>query len=256
MIEQLIKLGLSDKEAHVYIACLELAEDTVQNIAKKSGVNRATTYVILERLMSLGLVSSVERAKKTMFIAEDPSELENILEEQKRAIDGRKKYLDDVMGQLKAVYNKNKTKPAVRYFEGADGLEALDRYGKDQFREGSELLSIIPIDLVEEHFPQRRKNSVQDRVVRRISSRAIYTHRAGEIPNYQNKKELRDGIFIPREQLNIHGTVQVYPEWGVKFFNFSKENYSGVLIQSADFAHTMQQLFELAWLGAKQKMKK
>lgn len=39
---KLKELGLADKEARVYLASLELGSDTVQNIAKKSGVNRAT----------------------------------------------------------------------------------------------------------------------------------------------------------------------------------------------------------------------
>jgi sugar-specific transcriptional regulator TrmB len=72
MLETLIKLGLSEKEAAVYLATLELGEDTALNIAEKSQVNRTTTYVILEKLMKLGLASTVERGKKTVFVAEDP----------------------------------------------------------------------------------------------------------------------------------------------------------------------------------------
>jgi sugar-specific transcriptional regulator TrmB len=250
MLETLLKLGLSAKEAQVYLALLELGEDTVQNIGKKAQVNRATTYVILEQLMKLGLVSTIERDKKRIFIAEDPSELANIYEEQRRQIETRTQYLDEVMGELKAIYNRNSAKPAVRYFQGSDGLEALDRYGLDQFTKGSELLSVIPIDLVEENFPTRRSASIKERVDSKIRSRSIYTHRNGEIPGYQNAKELREAVYIPREKFPINGTVQIFPEWGVKFFNFNKNNFFGVLIQSPDFAHNMQEIFELAWRGA------
>lgn len=256
MIEQLLKLGLSQKEAQVYVAVLELAEDTAQNIAKKADVNRATTYVILERLMSLGLVSSIESGKKTHFIAEDPSELENLLEEQMQQVESRKKYLSEVMGQLKAIHNRNATKPSVRYFEGADGLEALDRFGRDELKAGTQLLSVIPVDTVEKYFPARRKASVEERVKRKIPSRTIYTHKDGELPEYRNKDELRDGIYIPRSELPIEGTVQIYPGWGVKFFNFNPSNFFGVVIQSPDFADTMREVFELAWEGAQNRKTK
>ncbi len=251
MEQALIKLGLSEKEAKVYLATLELGEDTVQNISKKSGVNRATTYVILEKLMSLGLVSSVEHDKKTKFIAESPTELQNILEEEKREIEGRKHHLDEAMSQLMALYNTKKGKPIVRYFEGAEGLEALDRYGHDQFKKGSEMLSIAPVDLVEEKFPQRRKNALDYRIKLGIKSRLIYTHAEGELSSATNEKELREGVYIPRSQFPLDATIQIYPGWGVKFFNFHKDRYFGVLIQSPDLADNFKLFFELAWSGAK-----
>lgn len=252
MEQALIKLGLSEKEAKVYLATLELGESTVQNLAKKSGVNRATTYVILEKLMGLGLVSSIEQDKKTKFIAESPTELVNILEEQKREIDGRRRHLDEVMNQLLAVHNAKKGKPTVRYFEGADGLEALDRLDQEKISTiSNETLSIFPMDLVEELFPGRRKVAVDYRIKNKIKARTIYTHKNGPVADAVNAAELREAIFIPREELPINATVQIHPKWGVKIFNFDKANLFGVLIQSPTVADNMSKLFELAWRGAK-----
>ena len=256
MEQALIKLGLSDKEAKVYLATLELGEDTVQNIGKKAGVNRATTYVILEKLMSLGLVSSVEHDKKTKFIAERPAELENIIEEEKRAVEGRHKHLDEAMSQLMALYNTKKGKPIVRFFEGADGLETLDKLGFDEIESPSEQLSIIPVDIVEEQFPNRRRTVIDYRVRLGIKSRTIYTSKNGAIPTDANKKELREGVFLPREIFPLTATVQIHPNWGIKFYCFEKGNYFGVLIQSAALANNMKLLFELAWSQAKALEKK
>jgi hypothetical protein len=256
MLETLLKLGLTDKEARVYLAALELGEDTVQNIALKSEVKRATTYVILERLLGLGLVSTIERGKKSMFIAENPAELANVLEEQKREVDAKRVYLDQAMTQLQAFYNANQQKPIVRYFEGADGLEALDRYGHDQFKEGSEMLGLTPIDLIEEQFPSRRKAAVSDRVARKIISKMLYTHRDGEIQGYVNEKELRQGIFLSRDDFPVNVGITIYPEWGVKFFNFEPNNYFGVLLQSTSVAQNMKILYELAWEGAQARKDK
>ena len=41
--KELQKIGLSEKEAKVYLAALELGQASVQNIARKAEVNRATT---------------------------------------------------------------------------------------------------------------------------------------------------------------------------------------------------------------------
>jgi sugar-specific transcriptional regulator TrmB len=80
--EQLEKIGLADKEAKVFLASLELGSSAVQEIAKKADINRATTYVIIEKLMKKGLMSSVEKGKKTYFQTEDPKRLLKLLEEQ------------------------------------------------------------------------------------------------------------------------------------------------------------------------------
>ncbi len=255
MLETLLKLGLSEKEGKVYLAALELGEDTAQNIAKKAGVNRATTYVILEKLMRLGLMSSQEREKKTLFVAENPTELVNILEEEKRQVDARKKYLDEAMNQLTAIYNANKSKPIVRYFEGPDGLEALDRYKVD-LKPNTEMLTMIPIDKVEELFPSRRKTSLSERVKLGIKAKAIYTRKEGEFSEEENAKQLREGIFLSREDLPIDATITIHPEWGVKLYYFNQSRPYGVLIQSPEIARNMKHLFDLAWRGAKQKTEK
>ncbi len=256
MLTTLLKLGLSEKEAQVYLAALELGQDTVQNIAKKAKVNRATTYVILDKLHKLGLVSTQNTEKKHLFIAENPEELNNLLDLQQRQIEDRKKELTTVTPELMAIYNANKTKPSVRYFEGGDGLESLDRHGYEFLKPGTEVLSMIPIDIIEDEFPQRRQAALDKRVSLGLKARSLYTHRKGEIPSPVNDKELRIGIYLPREELPITATIQVFPEWGVKFFNFDKKNYFGVLVESAQIAQNMAELFKLAWEGAEARRQK
>ena len=65
---KLKELGLAEKEAKVFLASLELGSSAVQEIAKKAEINRATTYVIIEKLMKKGLMSSVGgKRQKDLF---------------------------------------------------------------------------------------------------------------------------------------------------------------------------------------------
>src|SRR4051812_25054594 len=79
LIASIEDLGLSQKEARVYLANLMLGPATVQKIADQSGIKRVTTYVILESLNNLGLVSQSTKGKKTYFVAEEPSHLRRLL---------------------------------------------------------------------------------------------------------------------------------------------------------------------------------
>lgn len=245
------KIGLSEKEAKVYLAALELGQDTVQNIAKKAEVNRPTAYFILEKLMELGLVSTLEQGKKTFFVAENPKELESLLDRERQQMETRKLELKESMNQLLAIYNAKEGKPTVRYFEGADGLEVMDRYGRGALKKNTEILSIIPIDTVEKQFADRRKKSLNERVKLGIKARAIYTHDDGPIPESVNKANLRDGIFIPREKFPLDAAVTIYPEWGIKLYYYDPHKPYGVVIESAALAKNFKFFFELAWLGAK-----
>jgi amidophosphoribosyltransferase len=68
MIKNLKNLGLSDNEAKVYLSMLELGPSSVLEISAKAGVNRPTTYVQIETLKKMGLVSQVfnEEALKSL----------------------------------------------------------------------------------------------------------------------------------------------------------------------------------------------
>src|SRR3989338_8570172 len=110
--KNLISLGLSQKEASVYIASLELGPATAQNIAKKAAVNRPTTYVMIESLTKRGLMSSFEKGKKRFFSAESPERLQNIFHVQRREIEEREHELHSILPELRAL-SSGAEKPRV-----------------------------------------------------------------------------------------------------------------------------------------------
>jgi len=255
LIKDLQKLGLSEKEAKVYLAALELAEESVQNIAAKAGVNRPTAYVVLEKLIKFGLVSTRGDGKKTLFSASDPRELKHIIEKTEKDLQEQKETLKQTMDQLEAIHNAHSTKPVVRYFEGVDGLEAMDRFGQDDTRKTDKFYSLSAIDLVEKFYPGRRKTGIQERVKSNIKTQTIYTAEK-EFTASQNKLNLREGIIVQRVKYPLNGTIKIIPNWGIKLYYFDEIKPYGVIIESSHIAENMIQLFKLAWIGAQQEKKK
>ena len=115
--KKLKKLGLSEKESKVYLAALELGTSTVQELAKKSGVNRATTYIQVESLRKRGLMSLVDNANKTLFVAERPQRILEILEKKKESIESLENTFSKLMPEFEAIYNVKMDKPRVRFYE-------------------------------------------------------------------------------------------------------------------------------------------
>lgn len=116
MIEEkiLIDLGLTEIEAKIYLACLELGTDTVLNIAKKAQVKRPTCYVSLDNLFENGLVTKIEKKSTTLYSAEGPKVLLNKYKEKIANF-------TDLLPYFEAKFNKG-PKPKIRYYEGEEEL--------------------------------------------------------------------------------------------------------------------------------------
>ena len=72
LLKQLVNFGLSEKEAKIYLALLELEMATVFEVAKQSGINRSSAYVVLEGLKKKGLVGISDDKKVRRYIAASP----------------------------------------------------------------------------------------------------------------------------------------------------------------------------------------
>ena len=135
---ELQKIGLSEKEAKVYLAALELGPSPVQKIAAKSKVNRATTYVILEGLMKKGIISTFDQGKKRLFVAEGPHALKNVIHQQQEELDKKELLLESLFSQIQSIHNTLPNKAVVRFFDGKEGLksmleELLESKGKEAY---------------------------------------------------------------------------------------------------------------------------
>jgi len=107
----LIELGLSQNEAKVYTALIDLGATTATKISEKSRIHRTNAYEALERLKKKSLVATVIKGKTTFFEATDPSTLSIILKEKEAK-------LDSILPQLKLAKQLNKKKDSVNIGEG------------------------------------------------------------------------------------------------------------------------------------------
>src|SRR3990167_4868713 len=93
MLKELQDIGLSEKESRVYLAALELGRATADQLAKQAKIKRPTTYVQLESLMKMGLMSTYEEDKKAYFAPESPELLRRLLHKQKENIESKERDL-------------------------------------------------------------------------------------------------------------------------------------------------------------------
>lgn len=243
---KLEELGLAEKEAKVFLASLELGSGAVQEIAKKADINRATTYVIIEKLMKKGLMSSVEKGKKTYFQTEDPKRLLKLLEEQEEGLKRKEEEFKKYLPELETLFNIAEEKPKVRFFEGKEGLIAIQ---KDILRSKFDsLVEFIPLDESYKIFPPSEKNRHHQAL--KIPQKLIYSSKTN---NIVPKDDFTESRMIPSEKFPFSAEVVIY---GDKVALASLEGkLIGVIIESKGVADSLKTIFNLAWEAAEKYQK-
>ncbi len=246
--KELTNLGLSDKEAKVYLAAIQLGPAPVQKISQKAKVNRATTYVIIESLMDMGLMSTYDEGKKTFYVAEKPDRMLDYFKEKEKDLHGKIGDLKELLPEMMLLYSDFSDRPKVKYYEGVEGLKAVYRdFSKGQRKE--ELIyTFLPVDefndsvLAKELTAARKK-----RVAKGVRMKVIYTSEKGRVDDYENKAEqnLEEYKFVDYKKCPFKGGMNIY---GNKIFMIDyRGSLGGVVIENHTMADAMKSFFELLW---------
>src|SRR3989339_271481 len=126
VVNHLLQLGLSEKEAEVYLAALQLGFCSVQKIAEKAEINRTTAYTHIRNLITRGLIKTEEKNGKAYLVAEKPEKLRHIWQTQEQEIRRRKLTLDLIMPELESLYSVEEEKISVCKYDLKDIEMARD----------------------------------------------------------------------------------------------------------------------------------
>ena len=128
--KSLTELGLTKKEAEIYLAILHSGRASMTDVAKATHINRTTLYHSLDTLLERGLISKTIKGKRTLFVPEDP---EKIL----RDFEKRRAAFMESLPHVEQLYKNARHKPSVRLYDGLDGImQILLEIGS----------SLVPID--------------------------------------------------------------------------------------------------------------
>jgi sugar-specific transcriptional regulator TrmB len=231
-------LGFNEKETAVYLACLELGESNIQDIAKKSKVSRTTVYDIVESLKQKGLISITKRNKKIFYFAEDPRALKMQLEEKQGV-------LSRILPELLSVTNTLEKKPKIRYFEGEGGIkevykDTLRFHDQELLGWGSEkALENFDADFLNDYYvPARIKNKIFVRAI--APDNAVW-----QKYKVLDEKSLRKLKLIPKDKFPFEVEINLYGKKNIAIFSFQEK--IALIIESEKIFITLKSIFELNW---------
>jgi sugar-specific transcriptional regulator TrmB len=235
IINSLITYGLNEKQAKVYITCLELGTATIQHISKRLGIPRSSCEVLLSQLQKKGFVSMHSYKKVRRYTAEDPK---SVLEQSHRKV----KTLESIIPNLSNLYLKSTPVPSVRLYEGKEGvwmvLEEILKEAKILYGFGS---ADALYDSIGDTFPDFRTRRIQKKIpvhiILKDTPRARQRQRLGpselrDVRLIQDAGESRSLIFM----------------WNNKIASFSFNNQLMVVVlESKDIYESQMALFQTTW---------
>lgn len=245
------KIGLSDKDAEVYLACLELGTQPASVIAKKAGLKRPTTYLILEGLLKRGLVSEYTGSNVKYFTAVSPEYLLNYVEKQRRELTSHQRELEQFLPQFQSLSNPYSLSPKVRFYEGIEGIErAMD---DTLTANKTEILSFSSMDrwFAREDLKSYIESYGRQRSIdKKIPLRGIVMDtplaRKYLEEDYTGDSTVTQTRWFPKDISLFHNEINIYDN-KVAICSLGRHELLGIIIESDEIAESQRSIFELAW---------
>ncbi|MFA6273613.1 MAG: helix-turn-helix domain-containing protein [Candidatus Paceibacterota bacterium] len=244
LIKSLEKLGLSDKEAKIYVAGLGLSKFSVMAISEKTGIKRPTCYLILEELKTKGLITTFPKAKKVLYVTEHPNHLLKSSEDNFRLA-------KQLMPELQNLIGSTSEKPILKVYAGQSGIHNIFEDILDEGKDFYYIASVV--DLVNELGQEYQDEWIKRRVTKKMQSISIrITEGEMDYELYKDTPETPRTIRYAPKGFQMPYTIFIYGK-KVAFIS-RKKQYFGFIVESKDMAISMKALFDVVWSVSSEKV--
>lgn len=241
LLEPLKNLGLSEKEAKIYLALLQLGPATPYQIAKKAEIKRPTAYVIAEELVEKGLIVHVPGEDKRRYIARTP---DAFIEERAEKLQAARA----ILPELRSFQKGTAEKPSIMYYEGIEGIRQAYAYKKRElddkeivgfFASGVDIAPEMNRVLLEwNEYREKHGAKTRGLTVDHVSLAPYAKYLEPEKGTFQAK-------FMPPELYNAKVSIESCDKQFVRICLM--ESAQTLIIESPKFAVAIAEVFELLW---------
>ncbi|MFA5995256.1 MAG: helix-turn-helix domain-containing protein [Patescibacteria group bacterium] len=248
--EQLVTFGLTNNEAKVYLACLELGLASIQQIAHQAKLNRITVYGLVEELIKKGFVHTDYEKNKRKFAAYPPMKLYDVLSREHEQVEKKKESLKTLIPELKALNKFNDTKTNIIYYEGEEGLK---NWASDALATKGELLEWTKIEEFTRPFSEYLKTYYYPKKFElQIPTRFIFIDTPEARAYVQNyiknpKASPMKARFISQKLFDTSGFMVIFNN---RFSIALPKEMRAVTIVDDIIANTQRKIWEFGWLHA------
>ncbi|OGZ26767.1 MAG: hypothetical protein A2427_00520 [Candidatus Nealsonbacteria bacterium RIFOXYC1_FULL_40_7] len=246
-LKVLMKLGLSEIQAILYLTSLKHGILSVLELSKLTKINRQKIYEESEKLVEMGLYD-ITRKQRRKYISAVPMKLLKLGEEKINKTQETLKELSGIIPQLESMPASKKNKVVVKYYEGIGKIKEV--YKEElEMAKNTEVLSLAgSIDDIFKFFPESYWEEWNKKFVKQGSKTRMLVHKsdaARETTGHDNdyKRETR---YIDNFSLKVN--IDIFGE-NVLLVSFYDE--IAILINSQILSQSYRIMFETLWGMAK-----
>jgi len=251
LIKQLQQFDISENEALIYLACLELGPSSVQQISHKAKLNRVTAYGIIDTLLTKGFLREEKEKSKRKVAAYPPMKLYDIVSRRQEKIKRQIDVLDFLVPQLKQLTKESTPKTNLIYYEGEEGIK---NWASDALLTNGELLEWTKIESFSQHFDEYLHSYYfTEKAKQQIPTRFILldTKEAHEYikKNYIDKKDAPPikARFISPKDFDTPGFMAIFND---RYTIAIPSEMRAVTVVDPLIANAQRKIWEFGWLHA------
>jgi len=243
----LTEAGLTEGEAKVYLALLELGPSTTGPIIDKAGIARSFAPHILENLIRKGLVSFVTKQKTKHYQAAQPQKLLDYIDERARTVLESKKQIENALPRL-LLLQQTAAPTDVAVYKGFKGLVTCHERLYDALKRGDEYFYVGIAPEQREHFHAYWLKDHARRAKAGITCKLLFhpTTSRSDLDN-RNKFAGCDARYMP--------VTITTPAWFMGYGDVTviglQDNPLAIEIRNADVAKSFKAYFEEFWKQTK-----
>jgi hypothetical protein len=240
LIQTLSYYGFSDKEAKIYLTCLELGTSIASTIARRSEINRGTTYSILEDFKRRGIISETIQNEVKYFSVLAPELLFQREEEKYQKMQAS-------LPDLLAVTSKYGTRPRTQFFEGVEGIKKIFT---EVLEEGktmeSPYLTFVGTNKMDPRIEEYIYHEfIPLRAKIKTKTKAIMSRDTSKYMEYH--KKLHNTVIVDKPLFDLGNEIVVYGQNKVAILMYDTAEMSGLIIESQTLHDGLTSLFTLIW---------
>lgn len=243
------KAGLTEGEAKVYIALLELDSSTTGPLIDKSKVARSFIYNILEKLIHKGLVSYTVKNGKKFYQATLLSKIIEYIEKRKQELDKNKEEIIKILPKFEQI---RKTKPVtdIQVYEGFRGIQTVFEKYHDRLKKGDETLTLGVPPFQEDKYHNYWEEDHIKRTKKGIKNRMLFNKNTDiKILKHRNEFKGCDARYMDSD-IKTPAWIFIYKDVTGIFMQHQKEPLA-VEIVNKEIAETFKAYFEDYWKKSK-----
>jgi len=224
LINLLKNYWFSEKEAKVYLTCLELWTAITSIISRNSWEKRTTVYAVLKELKIKWIAQELVKNGVKYYSVITPKQL---LENEERKV----KKLEESMPELLAISNSFGNKPKVYFYDGFDRVKELFNEIIDEWNSAKEpFLSFVWTQDMDPRFEDFFENVfIKYRVKQKATTRAIIADTKSNYSRYHLEKQ--DAIIVDDPIFNMWNEIVLW--WNkVWILSYNTDEIYWLIIES------------------------